>query len=45
MGFKTRVVHETPVPVEINIDGTRLAKKLVKLITEDMNMYASGYYG
>lgn len=43
-GFQTRVVHETPVEVNIDLEGVKLAKKIIKILTEEMG-WGSGYYG
>lgn len=43
-GFQTRVVHETPVEVNIDLEGIRIARKILKILTEEMG-FGSGYYG
>lgn len=43
-GFQTRVVHETPIEVNIDLEGVKLAKKIIKILTEEMG-WGSGYYG
>jgi hypothetical protein len=34
---QTRIIHETPVPVTLEIDGIIFSKKVIKLITEEMS--------
>ena len=43
-GFQTRVVHETPVEVNIDLEGVRIARKILKILTEVMG-WGSGFYG
>jgi hypothetical protein len=43
-GFQTRIVHETPVEVNIDLEGVRIAKKILKILTEELG-FGSGYYG
>jgi len=39
----TRVVHEQPVPITLEIDGSVLTKKIIKLVMEELNN--AGVYG
>jgi len=40
---QTRVLHETPVPITLEIDGALLTKKIIKLITQELSN--AGVYG
>lgn len=40
---KTRVLHETPLDIRIDIDGSTLAKKIIRLVTEEL--HNAGVYG
>jgi hypothetical protein len=42
-GFQTRVVHETPEEVHVDLEGQKLAEKLIKILTEEM-CFGSEYY-
>lgn len=42
--FHTKIEHETPVEVNVNVDGQKLARKLVKLLTEEFKL-GNWYYG
>jgi len=40
---QTKVVHETPVPITLEIDGASLTKKIIKLLTQELSN--AGVYG
>jgi hypothetical protein len=41
--IKTQTVHETPVPITLEIDGAILTRKIIKLITQELSN--AGVYG
>ncbi|MDR4490791.1 MAG: hypothetical protein R2685_07805 [Candidatus Nitrosocosmicus sp.] len=43
-GFQHRVISETPVEVNVNVEGIKLAKALLKILNEQLG-FGSGYYG
>jgi hypothetical protein len=40
---QTQTIHETPVPITLEIDGAILTRKIIKLITQELSN--AGVYG